>query len=106
MLEAASDAQEFVSGKTRASLDTDRQFRYALRKALELIGEAASKITQETRSQYPQIAWQSMIGMRNILIHVYMHIDYDRVWQTASEDIPSLVAELEKIIPPENPRNV
>ncbi|MBI1259263.1 MAG: DUF86 domain-containing protein [Chloroflexi bacterium] len=103
MLESALAAQEFAQGKTRHSLDNDKQFQYALRKALELIGEAASKVTQETRNQHPQIAWQPIIGMRNVLTHIYMHIDYDRVWDVVVHDLPPLISELEKIIPPETP---
>ena len=103
MLEAALAALEFAEGKTRASLDTDKQFQYAIRKAIEVVGGAASKVSQETRDQNPQIAWQPIIGMRNILTHVYMHIDYDRVWDVITEDLPPLVAQLEKIIPPDDP---
>ena len=99
MYEAALAAQRFAAGKTRTSLSTDQAFEFAVRTALIVIGEAASKVSPETREQYPQIAWQSMIGMRNILVHAYMHIDYDRVWGVLAEDIPLLIFELEKIIP-------
>jgi len=102
MLEAALAAQEFAEGKTRDSLDTDKQFQFAVRKAIEVIGEAASKVSQETRDENPQIAWQPIIGMRNVLTHVYMYIDYDRVWDVITEDLPPLVAQLEKIIPPDD----
>lgn len=100
MLEAALAAQEFATGKTRTLLSTDRQLEFALRTALTVIGEAASKVSQETRNQHSQIAWQPMIGMRNILIHAYMHIDLDRVWEVVTDDLPPLIAQLEAILPP------
>ena len=103
MLDASRAVQKFVLGKTRDSLDTDQQIEFALEKAFEIIGEAAGKITQATREEYPQIAWKQMIGMRNILIHGYMDIDRDQVWKAVADAIPVLTAQLEKIIPPETP---
>ncbi len=99
MYEAALAAQRFAAGKTRTSLSTDQAFEFAIRTALIVIGEAASKVSPEIREQYPQIPWQSMTGMRNILVHAYMNIDYDRVWGVITDDLPPLIAELEKIIP-------
>ncbi len=101
MLDAARAAQAFAEGKIRSSLDTDQQFLFALYKAIEIIGEAASKITPTTRAEIPEIAWRDMIGMRNILIHGYFEIDLDQVWKAVVEDLPLLVAELEQIVPPE-----
>lgn len=103
MLDAARAAQRFVQGKTRASLDSDQLLEFGLRQALEIIGEAASKISSETREQNPQFAWKEMIGMRNVLIHGYMFVDLSRVWNAVTEDIPPLIAQLEAILPPENP---
>lgn len=102
MLDAARVARNAVKNETRSSLDTNDVLRLALQKTIEIIGEAA-KISQETRNQYPQISWKEIIGMRNVLIHAYMYVNYDRVWATVIEDIPPLIAELEKIIPPETP---
>ncbi|MCC6801928.1 MAG: DUF86 domain-containing protein [Anaerolineae bacterium] len=101
MLDAARIAQEFAAGKSRVSLSADRQFEFALLTALVIVGEAAAKVSQDTRDQYPQIPWQPIIGMRNVLIHAYMRIDFDRVWEVVAEDIPPLVAQLEAILPPE-----
>lgn len=77
--------------------------QFALVRALEVIGEAASKVTKETQNQLPQIRWAAIIGMRNVLIHGYVSIDLDIVWQTVSDDLPPLIAELEKLIPPDEP---
>jgi uncharacterized protein with HEPN domain len=102
MLEAARDAQAFAEGKTRADLDDDRMLTFALVRALEVVGEAASQINQETQAALPQVPWRLIVGMRNRLIHEYRYVDKDLLWQTVVEDLPPLMAELEKITSPED----
>ena len=98
MLDAAKEALEFVRGKRRSDLDTDRMLVLSLVKELEIIGEAAGKVSAEVRAQYNAIPWQDISGMRNRLIHVYFDIDLDVVWTTVTKDLPLLKAELEKIL--------
>jgi uncharacterized protein with HEPN domain len=68
-------------------------------KSIEIIGEAASTITKEFRKKHKKIPWANIIAMRNRLIHVYFDIDLDRVWDTVTDDLPPLIAALEKTIP-------
>lgn len=98
MLDAANEALEFVRGKPRSDLDTDRKLVLSLIKELEIIGEAAGKVSAEIRTQYGAIPWQDISGMRNRLIHVYFDIDLDLVWTTVTKDLPLLKTELEKIL--------
>ncbi len=98
MLEAAQMAVNLIQGETRASLDHDYKLHLALTKAVEIIGEAAAKITAETRTNYPYVSWSGIIGMRNILIHAYFNIDFDKLWDTARLDLPPLIRQLEKIL--------
>ena len=98
MLDAANEALTFIQGKIRADLDSDRMLVLSLTRELEIIGEAASKISAETRSQNTSIPWQDISGMRNRLIHAYFDIDLDTIWTTVSRDLPTLKAELEKIL--------
>lgn len=100
MLDAARAAQTFAQGKNRQLLDRDLQLVFALVKAIEIIGEAGSKLSKETRDAHPQISWSQIIGMRNILVHDYFDIDLDRLWKTIQESIPFLITQLEKIILP------
>ena len=102
MLEAAQFAIGFAQGETRQSLDTDRKLVFAMVRAIEIVGEAASRISQAGRDEQPHIPWPAIIGMRNRLVHAYFDIDLDRVWDTITDDLPSLIAELERIIPPDN----
>jgi uncharacterized protein with HEPN domain len=98
MLDATNEALEFVRGQGRSDLNTDRKLVLSLIKELEIIGEAAGKISAEIRSQYGTIPWQDISGMRNRLIHAYFDIDLDVVWITVTKDLPLLKIELEKIL--------
>lgn len=102
MLDAAKEAALFARNKTRGSLESNRMLTLSIVKDLEIIGEAASKMTNEAREELPQIPWMNIISMRNRLIHAYFDINLDIVWKTVVEDLPPLIAELEKIAPPED----
>lgn len=98
MLDAAKDVVQFAQGKTLRDLDEDRLLELGVLKAIEMIGEAASKISPEVKRLFPDIPWEDIIGMRNRLIHAYFKVDLNRVWVTVTEDIPLLRNQLEKII--------
>ncbi len=98
MLDAALQAQEFAQGRTRDSLDEDRMLTLAIVKSIEIIGEAASRVGDETRGACPAVPWTDIVGMRNRLIHVYFDIDLDLVWETVITDLQPLIDELEKIL--------
>lgn len=98
MLTAAHDACGFVAGRSEDDLFRDKQLRLALLKCIEIIGEAASRVGDETRAQYPELPWQDMIGMRNRLVHTYFDIDLALLWATVAIDLPPFIRELERII--------
>jgi uncharacterized protein with HEPN domain len=98
MLDAVNEALSFIQGKIRPDLDQERMLVLSLIRELEIIGEAASKISPETRSQTSTVPWQDITGMRNRLIHAYFDVDLDSVWSTVTKDLPVLKAELEKIL--------
>lgn len=99
MLDASKEALSFAQGKGRGDLDKERQLALALIKSIEIVGEAASRISQDCREEFPVIPWAGIISMRNRLIHAYFEIDLDVLWKTITEDIPSLVLQLESIVP-------
>jgi uncharacterized protein with HEPN domain len=70
----------------------DRVLTLALIKCIEIIGEAASRVSHETQAAHPEIPWPDIVGMRNRLIHVYFDIDLDRVHDTITSDLPPLIA--------------
>jgi uncharacterized protein with HEPN domain len=102
MLDAAREALSFARNCTRADLDTNRMLVLALVKDVEIIGEAATRISEEGQDANPQIPWSDIIGMRNRLIHAYFDINLDIVWDTVTANLPPLIAALEKIMTPED----
>ncbi len=98
MLDHAREAHEAAEGHSRADLDTDRMLEIFLIHMIQVIGEAASRVPPDVRSQYPQVAWTQMIGARNVIVHGYAYIDLDLVWETVTESLPPLIAELERIL--------
>ncbi|MBI3323177.1 MAG: DUF86 domain-containing protein [Candidatus Omnitrophica bacterium] len=98
MLDAAKEAVSFVRGKKRVDLDGDRKLVLALVRLVEIIGEAAGNVTKEFQAAHPEIPWPVIVGMRNRLAHAYFDIDLDRVWDTVKEDLPPLIAQLEKVV--------
>ena len=102
MLDAAREAELFAQNKTRSDLDADRKLVLALVKDIEILWEAAANVTDKCQENTPQIPWSNITGMRNRLVHAYFDINLDILWKTVIEDLPSLVDELEQIVPPEN----
>jgi uncharacterized protein with HEPN domain len=98
MIEAAETARDFVSGRTRADLDTDRMLVFALVRAIEVVGEAAGRVTRATQSAAPDIPWALVASMRNRLIHAYFDIDHNVVWKTATEELPDLLPKLRALV--------
>ena len=94
MIGAARDALDFMTGRTRAHLDSDRMLLFAVVRAIEIVGEAASKVSEQTKSAHPQVPWQAIAGMRNRLVHAYFDIDRDIVWVTATKEVPALLQML------------
>jgi uncharacterized protein with HEPN domain len=103
MLEAAREAVSFAQNRFRSDLDSDRMLVLSLVKSIEIVGEAAARVTKECRHRYPEIPWPNIIAMRNRLIHAYFDIDLDRVWDTVFDDLPPLIASLEQILLLEDP---
>ena len=98
MLEAAREAIAFAEGKQREDLDENRLLVLGLIKAVEIIGEAAAKISKEYQAAHSQIPWSAIIVMRNVLIHDYFSTDLDEVWNTLQNDLPPLIVELEALV--------
>lgn len=103
MLIAASEVRDLGAAIGWEEFQASRLHQLAISKALEMIGEAAARISSETRTAHPEIPWSDVIGMRNRLVHDYLHVDLKRVWDTARNDIPPLIAFIEPLVPPENP---
>jgi len=99
MLEAAENALSFISRKNRADLDSDPMLLFALVRAIEIIGEAASRVSPEQRAASPMLPWSAIVAMRNRLIHPYFDVDRDIVWRTVTDELPSLQSQLLQLLP-------
>ena len=99
MIDAAEAAETFVSGRSRQDLDGDRMLLFALVRAIEVLGEAAAKVSVETRASAPDVPWAAITGMRNRLVHGYFDIDANIVWKTVTVELPQLVRRLRALTP-------
>ncbi len=99
ILIAARKARAFVAGDSRGEFQRSELLQNAVVRALEIEGEAAARISQETRDAHPEIPWREMIGLRNRLVHEYFRIEGEQVWATIQTDLPPLVALLEPLVP-------
>lgn len=98
MLDAAREAVHFAEGRSRDDLDKDRLLALGLMKCIEIVGEAAAKISETCRETLPEVPWKSILGMRNRLVHAYFEIDLDVVWYTTTVSLPPLIPILERYI--------
>lgn len=102
ILIAARKALKFLEGMTWEEFERSELHQNAVMRALEIIGEAARRISQQTRDAYPEIPWAQIIGLQNRLIHEYFRIDLAAVWDTVRNDLPGLTALIEPLVPPED----
>lgn len=94
MLEHAREAMQLVAGRNRSDLDTDRVLNLALVRLLEIVGEAAARVSSEARARHPAIPWSEIVSLRNRLIHGYDAVDMDVLWSIVNTDLPALVRGL------------
>lgn len=103
MLLAARQALEFSRGLTWEQFQGSLLHQHAIAKALENIGEAARKVSVETRETHPAIPWPQLVALRHRIAHDYFHLDLLRVWEIVQHDVPALIALVEPLVPPEEP---
>ncbi|MFN0165417.1 MAG: DUF86 domain-containing protein [Bryobacteraceae bacterium] len=97
MLDCARDAISLLGGRTRCEFDADKALRLALTHLLQTIGEAARRVSSEYRSQHASIPWDAIIGMRHRVVHDYMNVDEDIVWEVVTKELGSLIQQLEAL---------
>lgn len=98
MLEHATEAVEMVRGRRREDLDRDRQLNLALVRLLEVVGEAAARVSPSMQRSLPSIPWPDIVGLRNRLIHGYDQVDFDILWDVIQIDLLPLVTELRRAL--------
>lgn len=98
MLSHAGEAVELLGDSTRDDFQHNRVMQLALTRLIEIIGEAANRVSAATQHKHTEIPWPQIVGMRNRLIHGYDVIDYDLLWDTVTNDLPPLIAALQQIV--------
>jgi uncharacterized protein with HEPN domain len=101
MLEAAELAIQFAQSHARAELNTNAMLRLAMTRAVEIVGEAAARLSEAGRLEAQDIPWAAMVGMRNRLVHAYFDVDNDILWATVTRSLPPLAAALKALLHPE-----
>ena len=100
MVTAAKAVVSFVHGRTLEQYQSDLLLRSAVERQIEIIGEAARKVSSGLQARHPQIPWSKIMGQRHVLAHDYGEIKHDRIWRVATVDVPQLIQQLEPLIPP------
>jgi uncharacterized protein with HEPN domain len=90
--DAAQKIINFTDGKTRESLAKDDMLQFALVRLVEIIGEAAARLSDDLTAKHSDIPWTAIVGMRNRLVHAYFDIDLDVVWDTVTVAVPDLLS--------------
>jgi len=98
MLEAAREAVGYVQGLSRENFDSQRPLQHSVVRCIEVIGEAASRLSPQLREANPDIPWQDVIEMRNRLVHAYFDLDLDLIWVTASQELLDIIPRLEALL--------
>lgn len=97
---AAGDVLEFTKGVDWDRFSNDKMIRYAVVRAVQIIGEAAWKVSKEYKAAHPDVPWSAIAGMCHRLVHEYATVDFEKVWRVVETHVPELVRLLEPLIPP------
>jgi len=99
MLDIARSAVNKIAHLSRADFDSDENLRLALAHLVQTIGEAARHVSAEFQAHHASIPWSKIVGMRHRVVHDYMHVDYDIVWDVVTRELPPLIGLLSKVVP-------
>lgn len=100
IIDAAEKVLPWTRGKSFADFAADEQLQAAVLYEIQIVGEAASRLSSEFRGAHADVPWPRMIALRNIIAHAYMHVDTQIIWRVMTERLPQLVAVMHEILPP------
>jgi uncharacterized protein with HEPN domain len=98
MLSASEEALEYLAGYSRATFLAVMRTIRACERCLEIVGEAASRLSDDLQFRHPEIPWHGSKGMRNIIIHEYGAVQYDIIYETVIEHLPNLIKQIRSIV--------
>jgi uncharacterized protein with HEPN domain len=100
MLDVAREAQSFAVGKSKNDLTNDRKLLLALAKSIETVAAVSSEVSSEGKGECQSIPWADIANTGRLLTNLYFYTNADAVWHTVTEELPIIVEELERILPP------
>lgn len=103
IIKAVNAVGVFLKGKTKEDFLSDELLQSAVLHKLTIIGEAVTRISDETKEKYPDVEWKEIKGFRNIVVHAYFSIDNEVIWQTTQNDLTNLRTKTEIILRDEYP---
>ena len=98
MLEAIERIRRYVGRKRRAGFLGDSLLQDAVIRNVEIVGEAASRVSPKFAAQQAELPWRAIVGMRHRLVHVYLKVNLDTVWEVVERDLPVLVPRLRALL--------
>ncbi|MDH5670339.1 MAG: DUF86 domain-containing protein [Nitrospira sp.] len=102
MLQAAKQIREYTTGLQESDFLQSRRDQDAVLLQFTVLGETAKRVSQDVQQAHPEIPWRKIMGLRNVVVHEYFHVDVRRAWKIASRDVPELIKVLEPLVPPES----
>ena len=103
MLSAAHETQEILGTMSFEEFKSDTKVMRAIERCIEIVGEAARRVSKETQQFHAEIPWSDIIGQRNVIAHKYGQIDYEVLYKTVTGDLPQLIGVLERLLEKDNP---
>ena len=104
MLLAAKESSKYIEAVTLEEFDRNRLLQPAVIRLIEIVGEAVRNISTEFKAAHPEIPWSGIVGVRNRMVHEYFRVAPDKVWEVVRKDMAALVALIEPLVPPQEPR--
>lgn len=101
ILLASRKIVRYTDSVSRETFDGDEILQDAVMRQIQILGEAASRISPQARESHADLPWTQMIGMRHRLVHDYSKINLGRVWAAARKSVPDLISALEPLVPPD-----
>ena len=98
IVEFGDEIAELIAERSREELESNREFRRALERCVELIGEASTRLPPDWRAAHPGVPWQQIIAMRNVMIHGYDIVVTDVLWDVATQDVPQLLLAIRPLL--------
>jgi uncharacterized protein with HEPN domain len=105
VLEAAERAASYIEGLTRVEFKASQVVRAAVVREIEIMGEASRRLSAEFKDSHPDIPWKDLARLRDMYIHAYDRINYDRVWRAANGLLPGVVKTIRSIVPSDSGNN-